>query len=324
MKKTLALLLLFVLTASLLCSCSAPIIYPEENEVRQWLKERTAGYENLGDKADSEEEKRTFWLYKDDAGFLIYLSTSTTNATPFLEIEYDPISQTVRENSLITVNSSTFKNQKKVFDPYANDYHYSMQVYRKGEKNFRIFFWVYQESTDFYPLPKLLTEEQYQDMLAKVTAEHEKLMQESDAEGTEPVNYVGAFLDAYKATYTSDLVTKPNGKVFYEFSRWSKESLERNNGNESLFASNFQLWFNALGFSVQDWRESFQELGYENYNPKYQVLYMDITVGETITELTLKTSDRYLSPALRSQNMNFSYEFCPELAKQSFLRVTKS
>ena len=82
MKKILSLLLLSALAVTLFCSCSAPIIYPEEEAAREWLTARTEGYERL--------ENGAKWLKKDQKGFLIYLATSSQSSAPFLEVEYDP------------------------------------------------------------------------------------------------------------------------------------------------------------------------------------------------------------------------------------------
>ncbi|MBP3300378.1 MAG: hypothetical protein J6M34_02590 [Clostridia bacterium] len=321
MKKILSLLLLSVFAVTLFCSCSAPVIYPEEDAARKWLKERTVGYEKL--------ENGATWLRKDAQGFLVYLATSSQSAKPFLEVEYDPSNVKTRDSALITVygngqSHGAVYNTNCVFDPYANDYHHSMQVYRKDEDTYRIFFWFYYADTDFYPIPKLLTEEQYQQMLTIVNAYTDEQYQISENAGEKPINYAGAFLDSYKATYASDLVSDPTGSVFYEYAPLSKELQDKHGGNNSYFVVTFHNLFQDLNLSVQDWRDSFASLGYGEYRPAYQILYFDLTIGSSVIGMDLKTSDVYFSPALQDSGIIFNYDFCPELAKQSFMRVTKS
>ena len=321
MKKFLSLLLVTVLTATLFCSCSVPIIYPEEDEARAWLKQRTEGYEKV--------ENSALWLRRDENGFLIYLATSTKSATPFLEVEYDPANTEARENALVTVygngqSHGTVYNTQCVFDPYANTYRNSMQVYKKDENTYRFFFWFYYADTDFYPIPKLLTEEQYQQMLTLVNTYTEEEYTASEDAGEQPVNYAGAFLDSYKAVYTSDLVADPTGDVFYEYTPLSQELQDKHYGSNSLFVVTFHNLFQDLNLSVQDWRESFEDLGYGEYAPYYQIFYFDLTIGDSVTSMDLKSSDVYFSPALHKTGILFHYDFCPELAKQSFMRVTQS
>lgn len=321
MKKILSLLLLAALAGTLFCSCSVPIIYPEEDEARAWLKQRTEGYVKLDDASR--------WLRRDENGFLIYFGTSTKSATPFLEVEFDPANVKTRENALVTVygngkSHGTVYNTACVFDPYANDYHRSMQVYQKDENTYRVFFWFYYADTDFYPIPKLLTEEQYQQMLTLVNTYTEEEYNASEAAGEQPVNYAGAFLDSYKPVYSSNLVSDPTGAVFYEYTPLSAELEKKHYGNNTLFVITFHNLLQDLNLSVQDWRESFEDLGYGEYAPYYQIFYFDLTIGDSVTSLDLKTSDVYFSPALHKTGILFHYDFCPELAKQSFMRVTKS
>lgn len=307
MKKTLALLLSAVLLWGLF-GCSAPIIYEEEIAAVQWLNERTEGYTAL-----PPNQTR---LYKDEEGFIFHIR-SASGGIPRPEIEYDPLSVTVRETDLLTsfvgdTPFATASTLNRVFHPYQNQYNSAMQIFWKDAKTFRVFLWLYAEDTDDYPLPRILNAEQYQSMLELVNAYNDEMYVKHENEGALHVNYVQIFLDSYPGKYISDKVSNPEGVIFYEY-----------NGGAKDYVSEYSSLFAKLNMTQQDWRASYEALGYKGAKPVYQILYFDVAIGNTVIDLTLNTADVYTSPALQEKNLTFTYTFCPELAKQEFMNVTQ-
>ena len=308
MKKFLALFLTLVLILPILCSCSTPVIYDEENAVRAWLAERTEGYTQVSSTS-------MMYLKKDAEQFTVAIATGS-NGLPRLEIEYDPVSITGKDPEILAVSVGGEKfavstHSNIVFDPYANQYTRSMKIYRKDENTFRIFFWLYGEDTDFYPLPRLLTAEQYQQLLPIFNEYTEKERLESEELGEEVVNYAGIFMDSYVGKYTSALAANPSGAIFYEY-----------NGGAAEYVSVFRDLISRLGLTQQDWRKAYEGLGYTGYQPVYRLVYCDMIIGETEIDLTLNVGDAYDSPAMKEKNLDLSYTFCPNLAQQEFMNVT--
>ena len=307
MKKILALCLAAVFLTGL-WGCSAPILYDEELAALRWVEEHTEGYTKL---ADNQRK-----IYKDSEGFIFNFRV-LSGGIPQPQIEYDPTSTTVTEEIFLTasVNGEVFASASslnRVFHPYRNTYESAMQIYRKDDSHFRIFLWLYGEDTDFYPIPRLLTQEQYEAMLPLIRIYNEEKYVESENDFREPINYEEIFLNAYEGTYLSEKVTNPDGVMFYEY-----------NGTADEYTSDFATVFSQLNLTEQDWREAYESLGYTGTKSVYQILYFDVAVGNTIMDLTLYSSDVYTSPALQEKNLTFTYDFCPTLAKQEFMNVTQ-
>jgi len=308
LKKSLALLLTLLFCTALFCSCSAPVIYGEEKASAAWLTERTEGYTRV-------TASGLMYLKKDPKQFTVAIATGS-DGYPRLEIEYDPVSIVGKDPTILSVKAgeeefavSTHANT--VFDPYANQYTRSMKVYQKDENTFRIFFWLFGEDTDFYPLPRLLNETQYRQLLDIFNQFTEEQRIESENRGDEPVNYAGIFMDSYQGKYSSNKVTNPKGTIFYEY-----------NGGAKDYVPIFANLTARLGLTQQDWRKSYEELGYVDYRPVYRLMYCDLVIGETVTEITLNTGDVYDSPAMKEKNLTLTYELCPNLAQQDFMKIT--
>ncbi|MBO5220684.1 MAG: hypothetical protein J6C26_00035 [Clostridia bacterium] len=309
MKRILSLLLLLAMTTALLCGCSAPIIYDEEKEVNQWFNARIEGYSYLGG-------EKSCKLYNDKEGFIVDMRIAS-GGIPQPEVEYDPISVSVRETDLLTAwigdkAYASASNAQRVFDPYQNQYLPSMQIYQKDAVTFRIFLWLWGGYTDFYPIPRLLSEEQYTNMKELMSAYHDEKYIESLNNDVEPVDYNALFLSAYTSTYKSDLVTNPNGVLFYEYT-----------GAADEYLADFASVFARMELTQQNWRKTFEELGYKGSAQEYQIVYFDMVIGESAIDMTLKKSDAYLSPALKAQNNTFTYTFCTNLSQQKFINATQ-
>lgn len=301
--------LCFIICATFLFAlfgCSAPIIYEQEDEMLQWLTEHTEGYTQL-----SETQKR---LYKDREGFSFEFRTAS-GGFPQPEVEYDPVSVSVRETDFVSAwvgdtKYATASSLSRVFHPYRNQYFSAMQIYRKDAQHFRVFLWLYGEDTDDYPIPRLLTKEQYDIMLGHVEIYNNIMCEKSEVEEIELVDYMEVFNTSYEAKYRSDKATNPSGELYYEY-----------NGGAEKYKTNFQELFAKLELTPQEWRACYEELGYTGFYPVYQIVYVDITIGNTIIDMTLNTTDTYLSPALKEKNLSFTYTFCPDLAKQDFMNI---
>ncbi len=304
MKKFLALALLLCLTVTL-CGCHSAIIYDEEKTVNAWLEERTEGYQTVS-------PSRRMILTNVEEGFKIRIDTGS-DAQPRLTVENDAINTIAVENGILTVTAgdkvyAAADNSNKVFDPYRNAYTSSMKVYQKDENTFRVFFWLYGEDTDFYPLPKLLTEEQYSQMLTVVENYTQTQAQQSELQGEDPFNYSGEFMSLYKGKYFSDLAKNPEGTIYYEATGTTTEN-----------AAIYRNLFTSLGLSEQGWRESYENLGYTGQNLNLQIVYFDMVMGTDKVTLTLHTNDAYSSPKLKEANLSLTYGFCPSLQNFDFI-----
>lgn len=306
MKKICSLTLLLALTLSL-WGCARPIIYEEEKTIHTWLNERTEGYDRV-------PASSRMILYQDEKGFTVKIDTGT-NALPRISIEDDKTNVIATENSLLTVTNenSIFAqatHENSVFDPYRNSYTRSMKVYQKDESSFRVFLWLYGSPTDFYPIPQLLTQSQYTQMLEIVKEYTEKKAVESEAADEDPFNYTADFMSLYEGRYFSDKATNQQGAIFYQY-----------NDTPSKHFSAYRTLFSQLNLTEQDWRASFESLGYTGQKLNLHIVYFDIYIGRETVDITLMTSDTYTSHLLASQDQNFTYAFCPSLASQDFIHV---
>lgn len=307
MKRILALLFLSVFGVTLF-GCSRPIIYEEEARTHTWLLQRTEGYTQL-------EPTSRMILFREDDGFTVKIDTGS-DMNPRLTVVNDQTYVTAVENSLLTATAdqSLFAqatHSNRVYDPYKNRYTRALQVYQKDETTFRIFFWLYGSATDFYPVPRLLTEKQYNQMLEIVEAYTNEQKAVSDENGTEPINYLKDFMALYKAYYTTDIAANPNLGIFYELVGTSE------------YLSEYRTLFAQLEMTEQDWRASFESLGYTGDRPVFQILYCDLTVGETDLTFALRTDDVYHSQSLQASGTQLTYSFCPSLASYDFITVTQ-
>lgn len=306
MKKLCSLALLFALTATL-WGCSSPIVYEEEKTINAWLNERTEGYRQVAPSS-------RMVLYQDEEGFTVKIDTGT-DMIPRITVEDDKTNTTAVDNTMLTVTGgntvfarSTHENS--VFDPYRNSYTRAMKVYQKDETTFRVFFWLYGAPTDFYPIPQLLTQEQYSQMLEIVEEYSTEKVAESKDAGEDPVNYTGDFMALYKGQYFSHKAKNPDGTIFYQY-----------NGSTSEYFSVYRTLFFDLGLTEQDWRTSYEKLGYTGQELNLQIVYFDLSVGKDTVDMTLMTSDTYTSRLLASYNLDFTYSFCTSLAPQEFIKV---
>lgn len=307
LKKAFALCLLLTFLLSLF-GCSHAIVYDEEKDVHNWLTERTKGYTQIPNSS-------RMVLYEVEDHFAAKITTGS-NGAPRLIIENQMTYVTATENSILSVTtpSSAFgmgTNEPKVFDPYRNTYTASMKAYQKGDNQFRVFFWIYGAPTDFYPIPQLLTEEQYNKMLKIVGDYTEAQKIVSEQQDTEPVNYLGDFMSIYSNGYFSDKARNPSGEIFYQY-----------NGAQSQYLSTYRNLFGKMGMSEQDWRKSYEELGYTGHHPQLLIVYFDMTVNEKTVDITLMKSDTYRSGSLALKNPNFIYAFCPGFETHEFITIT--
>lgn len=307
MKKIVSLTLLLFMAASLF-SCAKPVIYEEEEAIHGWLKERTAGYTQVNPSS-------RMVLFQEEEGFKVRIDTGS-DMVPKLTVDYDAINTVAVDNSILTVTSGTVlygtaTHVNRVFDPYRNAYTRALQVWQKDEKTFRIFFWIYGSDTDFYPFPKLLTEPQYRQMLDLVTAYTEQANAKAEAAGEDIINYAGEFMNLYKGYYTTEKAKNPNSGIFYEYV-----------GKSTEYADLYRSLFAKMGLTEQDWRKSFEDLGYTGQKLDLMIVYCDLTVGDNAVSLALKPKDAYFSHLLAAQNPAFTYNFCPSLSQKDFVVVT--
>lgn len=308
MKKFLATALIPILLIALF-ACSRTRFYSEEEEYRDWLQEHTAGYSRL-------TTSRRMILTESGARFRIQINIGSSNL-PQLQITDNTTSVTVSEPSVLTVRiGETLYAEGTAaaidFNPYQNQYDSAMKVYQKDETHFRIFFALYGDGTDFYPIPRLLTEKQYQDLLALVTEYTETQRKKSDEAGDEPINYTEDFLKLYSGTYTSELAENPKGTIFYQYT-----------GEASNYLSDYRELMLKMGISEQEWRRSFEDLGYTGFYPNRILLYADLTVEDSGVFLTLHPEDGYQSSKVKTARYQFSYAFCPSLQEASFVTISK-
>ena len=308
MKKIGSLFLIFVLAASL-CACSKAIVYEEEREINGWLKDRTQGYSQISPSS-------LMNLYTKEEGFKISISTGS-DMIPKLQVENDALNKKAEENSLLTVSSGdkeivSANHKKSFFDPYRNAYVRSLQVWKKSDTQFRVFLWLYAEETDFYPFPKLLTQEQYDRIFALVQEFDAEQAEEDETAGNKVVDYTGDFINLYKASYNSDKAKNPKGELYYECV------------GTTLYGSTYRSLFSQLGLSEQDWRNSFKELGYTGQELNLQIVYFDLTVGDDAVSLTLQTKDAYSTARWESRNPAVTYTFCPAFAEAEYITLTEN
>jgi hypothetical protein len=211
------------------------------------------------------------------------------------------------ERSMLTVTTTSSLYAKathasRVFNPYQNRYTPALQVWQKDANTFRIFFWLYGANTDFYPIPRLLTEKQYQIMLDKVTEFHREQELEAELSGDDIINYTGDFLKLYESSYQSEKAPNPDGHLFYQYT-----------GSGSSYMSIYRALFLEMGLSEQDWRKSFESLGYTEMKTLLNIVYCDLTVGSDKVHMVLNTKDAYLSPSLKELNLPLKYSFCPTM-----------
>ena len=300
MKKILCLALILLLFASLF-GCSKAIIYPEEVETNQWLKERTKGYSQI-----TPSSRMIFYR---DGDVTVRIDTRNNNI-PELTVSYERTNTTYTETSLLTATTDTHlfasaTHENRVFDPYRNAYTRALQVWQKDENHFRMFFWLYGEYTDFYPIPALLTEKQYTKMVEIVSAYHQQKEAEAYASNGDVINYLGDFLKLYEGTYQSNKATNPKGTLFYQY-----------NGTKSEYLTIYGSLFAQLGLTAQDWRKSFEDLGYAEQKTLLNLIYCDVAIENGEVFLTLNVKDSY-----RTENVpSLSYSFCPVL-KNSPVKV---
>lgn len=307
MKRLLALLFLGVFGVTLF-GCSRPIIYEEEVRTHSWLTQRTEGYTQI-------DPSSRMILFREDDGFTVKIDTGS-DMNPRLTVVNDQTYITAAENSLLTATAdqSLFAkatHANRVYDPYKNRYTRALQVYQKDETTFRIFFWLYGSATDFYPVPRLLTEKQYKQMLEIVETYTNEQKAVSEQNGEEPVNYLKDFSTLYKPYYASDVATNPNLGIFYELEGTSE------------YLSEYRTLFAQLEMTEQDWRASFESLGYTGDQPHFQILYCDLTVEESNLTFALRTDDVYNSKALQAAGTQLTYAFCPSLATYDFITVSQ-
>ncbi len=308
MKKNGSLFLIFVLAASL-CACSKAIVYQEETAINTWLKERTQGYSQV-------QSSSLMELYMKEEGFKVSLSTGS-DRIPKLKVENDAVDETVEENRILTVSSSAGKiasatHKNSVFDPYRNAYVRSLQVWQKSEREFRVFLWLYAEETDFYPIPKLLTKDQYDQALALVEAYNAQQAEKDELAGNKIINYTGDFISLYQASYGSEKAENPKGDLYYECV------------GTTIYGDAYRSLFAELGLSEQDWRNSFKSLGYTGQELNLQIVYFDLTVGADAVSLALQTKDVYSTARWMAQNPSFTYAFCPAFAETEYITLTEN
>lgn len=310
LKKILSLVLLGTMAVGL-CSCTGkPIIYDEEIAVQQWLTRHTEGYALL-------QASSRMVLYRDEEGFTVKIDTGT-DLIPRITVADEKTNTTAVDNSflIVTEDASLYaqaSHANSVFDPYRNSYTRALKVYKKDDTTFRVFFWLYGSATDFYPIPQLLTSDQYTQMLEKVDAYTWEHYDESMEEQGEAINYTGDFMALYKGQYFSDKATNPNGEIFYQYT-----------GTASEYLSVYEDLFAELGLTQQDWRKSYETLGYTGQRLDLQILYCDINVGTDAVHFTLNTSDAYTSNLLAYRNPKFTYAFCSGMIGKSFVRVEQN
>lgn len=305
MKKILSFFLVFLIAASLF-GCNNAIIYDEETTVNGWLKERTRGYVQISPSSH-------MILFKEEEGFKIGIDTGT-DMIPKLKLENDEENTVTIEANMLSATAgeelfSAATHAPRVFDPYRNRYTRAMQVWKKDDATFRIFFWLYGEDTDFYPVPKLLTQEQYTAMTALVEEYNAKKQEESLAANEKIVNYTADFLNLYQGSYYSEKAENPDGNIFYECTGTTE------------YATVYRDLFSELELSEQDWRNSFASLGYTGQKLNLQIVYCDLSVNDASVDLTLHTEDGYTSAFLKSKNTSLSYVFCPALAELNYVNV---
>lgn len=308
MKKIGSLFLIFLLAASL-CACSKAIVYQEETAINTWLKERTQGYSQV-------QSSSLMELYMKEEGFKVSLSTGS-DRIPKLRVENDAVDEKVEEERILTVTSkndelAAASHEKSVFDPYRNAYVPALQVWQKSETEFRVFLWLYAEETDYYPIPKLLTKAQYDRALALVEAYDAEQAKKDELAGNKIINYTGDFINLYKASYGSEKAENPKGDLYYE----CVGTTDYGDVYRSLFAE--------VGLSEQDWRNSFKSLGYTGQKLNLQVVYFDLTVGDSAVSLSLQTEDAYSTPRFKEQNPQVSYAFCPAFAETEYITLTEN
>ena len=296
MKKILALI--FALLFTLACAgCSKPIIYEEEKETTQWLSEKTQGYSLVPTSA-------MMILTDQENGWKIQINTGS-DMVPQLLIKNASNRSEITERSVLTVTttSSLFAkatHASRVFNPYPNRFNPALQVWQKDATTFRIFFWLYGANTDFYPIPRLLTEKQYQTILGKVTDYNKEQEEKADLSGDRIINYTADFLKLYENTYYSEIAPNPDGDLFYQYT-----------GEASDYMSIYRALFLEMGLSEQDWRKSFQSLGYTEQQTLLHVVYCDLTVEDGKVHMVLNTEDTYSTPSLKEMNLPLKYAFCP-------------
>ncbi len=173
MKKILSLALILSICATFF-GCSKAIIYEEEAVIHQWLNQRTEGYVQLTPSSQ-------MVLASTQNGIKIDLDTGA-DMIPELKIKPGKTADSLTENNILTLSEgetvfAKANHKNSVFNPYRNHYTRALQVWKKDDSTFRIFFWLYGNNTDFYPIPQLLTQSQYSEML--------KLVEDYDAKQTE-------------------------------------------------------------------------------------------------------------------------------------------
>lgn len=308
MKKILPLILITLLLLSC-AACSHPIVYGEEEAVHNWLTQRTQGYTAV-------KSTSRMMLYNVDDHFSLQFNTGS-NGYPQLKIEDQMKYIVATENSILSLYDgetlfTQSTHQNTVFDPYRNAYTPSMKVYMKDATHFRVFLYLYGAVTDFYPIPLLLTVEQYEAMLPIVNA-YTKEQEEIAIEEMMPAfNYTQEFMNLYPAKYFSDKASNPNGGVFYQYT-----------GEASEHMSEYRTLFKKLNLTEQDWRKSFESLGYTGQKETLQIVYFDISIGDTQITLDFHKSDSYTSDAWKALGKDFTYTFCPSLSLQEFMIVNQ-
>jgi len=309
MKKILSLLLILPLLAGL-CACSSGvIIYEEETAIHQWIAQRTEGYTQIAPSS-------MMYLRKDNSAFTLRIDTGS-DTYPRVTVINELKNVTAVDNTMLTVKQgdqlfaqSTHTN--RFFDPYSNDYTPTMKVYKKDDYTFRVFFWLYGSNTDFYPIPLLLTAEQFLQAKAQVDAYNQEKYAESADAGDQPFDYSAEFTSLYEAKYFSDKAKNPKGEIYYEYTGAACDNL-----------TVYRNLIRRLGLTEQDWRKSFEDLGYVGQALNLQIVYCDITVGTADISMVLKTSDPFTSQALKAKNPQFTYTFCSSLATYDFIKITQ-
>ena len=246
MKKLFCLLLI---GAALLCGCASATFYEEETQMRAWLAPRTEGYTLL-------QASSRMVLRRDEKGISLQIDTGS-DTSPRLKVSDGKAHASVAETELLTLTVNGVEHAKAThamihYDPYRNAYTPSMKVYQKDADHFRIFFFLYGGGTDFYPVPRLLTETQYKQMLEQVKAYTEQETKKSLEKEEDPVNYTGDFLNLYTGVYQTPKASNPDGKMIYVY-------------NEEAASDHLDVYrtlFGTLNMSEQDWRRSFEKLGY--------------------------------------------------------------
>ena len=112
--------------------------------------------------------------------------------------------------------------------------------------------------------------------------------------------------------YFSDKASNPNGGVFYQYT-----------GEASEHMSEYRTLFKKLNLTEQDWRKSFESLGYTGQKETLQIVYFDISIGDTQITLDFHKSDSYTSDAWKALGKDFTYTFCPSLSLQEFMIVNQ-